>query len=77
MCHTTVTDLWSGSFHLISLHRSIEQIVSDTKSIKDSLNFMARYIANKKVNSSKANDLLDFDGIREFHLELYFICVPS
>ena len=39
------------------------QIASDTKSIKDSLNFMARYIANKKVNSSKANGLLDFDGI--------------
>ena len=41
----------------------LTQIASDTKSIKDSLNFMARYIANKKVNSSKANGLLDFDGI--------------
>ena len=35
----------------------------DTKSIKDSLNFMARYTVNKKVNSSKANNLSDFDGI--------------
>ena len=59
----TKPDLWSGSFHLISLHGSIKQIISDTKSIKDSLNFMTKYIANKKVNSSKANDLLDFDGI--------------
>jgi len=59
----TKLDLWSGSFHPISLHRSIEQIVLDTKNIKDSLNFIARYIANKKINSSKANDLSDFDGI--------------
>jgi len=42
-------DLWSSSFHPISLHESIEQIVSDTKNIKDLLNFIARYIANKKV----------------------------
>ena len=55
-------DLWSGNFHLISLHSSIEHIVSDTKSIKDSLNFMARYILNKKVNPKTANDLKDFDG---------------
>ena len=59
----TEPDLWSGNFHLISLYGSIEQIASDTKSIKDSLNFMARYISNKKVNPSKANDLSDFDGI--------------
>jgi len=59
----TEPELWSGNFHLISLHGSIEQIASDTKSIKDSLNFMARYISNKKVNSRNANDLSDFDGI--------------
>ena len=59
----TELELWSGNFHLISLYGSIEQIVLDTKNIKDSLNFMARYISNKKVNSNKANDLLDFDGI--------------
>jgi len=54
---------WSRNFHLISLHGSIKQIASDIKSIKDSLNFMTRYISNKKVNLSKANDLLDFDSI--------------
>jgi len=57
----TELELWSGSFHPISLHGSIEQITSDTKSIKDSLNFMARYISNKKVNSGKANNLQDFN----------------
>jgi len=60
---STEPELWSGNFHPISLHGSIEQIASDTKSIKDSLNFMARYISNKKVNSSKANELQDFEGI--------------
>ena len=59
----TEPELWSGNFHPISLHGSIEQIASDTKSIKDSLNFMARYILNKKVNSSKANELQDFEDI--------------
>jgi len=56
-------ELWSGNFYLISLHGSVEQIASDTKSIKYSLNFMARYINNKKINPLKANDLLDFNSI--------------
>jgi len=56
-------ELWSSNFHPISLHRSVEQIASDTKSIKDSLNFIERYINNKKVNPSKTNNLLDFNGI--------------
>ena len=59
----TEPDLWSSNFYPISLYGSIKQIASDTKSIKDSLNFMARYIKNKKVEASKANNLLDFDGL--------------
>ena len=59
----TELDLWSSNFHPISLHGSIKQIASNTKNIKNSLNFMARYISNKKVNPSKTNDLSDFDGI--------------
>ena len=59
----TEPDLWSGSFHPILLHGSIEQIASDTKNIKDSLNFMARYITNKQVNSNKANNLEEFKGM--------------
>ena len=59
----TKLDLWSGNFYPISLHGSIKQIASDTKSIKDSLKFMARYIKNKKVEASKANNLLDLDGL--------------
>ena len=56
-------DLWSGDFHSISLHGSVEQITSDMKNIKQSLNFMVRYISNKKVNLKSSNDLNDFDGI--------------
>ena len=59
----TEPDLWSGSFHSISLHGSIEHFASDSKSIKDSLNFMTKYITNKQVNSKEVNDLKDFDGM--------------
>ena len=56
-------ELWSGSFHPISLHRSIKHIASDAKNIKDLLNFIAEYITNKQVDSSKVNNLEDFIGI--------------
>ena len=56
-------DLWSGNFHPIFFHRSIKQIASDVKNIKDLLNFMARYILNKKVNLKTANEFKDFDSI--------------
>ena len=61
----TEPDLQSGNFYPISLHSLIEYIALDTKNIKDSLNFIARYIANKQINSSKTNDLEDFNGIGE------------
>jgi len=54
---------WNGRFHPILLHGSIEHIALDAKSIKDSLNFMAKYILNKQIQPSKANDLDDLDGI--------------
>jgi len=59
----TELDLWSGNFHPIFLHGSIEYIASDTKNIKDSLNFIARYISNKQMNPSKANNMEDFNSI--------------
>jgi len=61
----TEPELWSGNFQSISLHGSIKHIVSDTKSIKDSLNFMAKYISNKKVNLKTANNLKDLDSISD------------
>ena len=61
----TPTDpkIWNGRFHPILLHGSLEHIVSNIKSIKDFLKFMAKYISNKQVQLSKANDLDDIDGI--------------
>ena len=56
-------ELWSRLFHPISLHRSIEHFVSDSKNIKVTLNFLAKYILNKQVNSNMANDLGDFNGM--------------
>ena len=59
----TEPELWSGLFHPISLHGSIEHFASDTKNIKVSLNFLAKYIQGKQVNGNKVNDLDNFDGI--------------
>ena len=59
----TEPDLWSGSFHPISLHGSIEHFALDAKNIKVTLNFLAKYIQGKQVNGNKANDLGDFDGM--------------
>ena len=57
------SEIWDGSFYPISLHGSIEHIASNTKNIKDSLKFIVKYIFNKQVKPSKANDLDDFNGI--------------
>jgi len=60
---STKPELWSGSFHPISLHGSIEHCASDFKNIKVTLNFLAKYIQNKQVNGNTANDINDFDGM--------------
>ena len=59
----TEPELWSGSFHPISLHGSIEHFASDAKNVKVTLNFLAKYIQGKQVNGNKVNDLEDFDGM--------------
>ena len=59
----TEPELWSGSFHPISLHGSMEHFALDSKNIKVTLNFLAKYILNKQVNGNTANDLSDFNGM--------------
>jgi len=59
----TEPELWSGSFHPVSLHGSIEHLASDAKNVKVTLNFLAKYIQGKQVDGNKVNDLEDFDGI--------------
>ena len=58
-------EIWDGNFHLISLHGSIKYLGLDIKSIKNSLRFITKYITNKQIESSKANNLEDFKGIGE------------
>ena len=43
----TEPKLWDGNFHPILLYRFIEYLISDSKNIKNFLNFMAKYIINK------------------------------
>ena len=57
--------IWGGNFYPVSLHGSIKYLASDIKNIKDSLKFMTKYITNKKIDSSKTNDLEDFKGAEE------------
>ena len=58
-------NLWDGSFHPISFYRSLEYLASDSKNIKDSLSFIAKYISNKQINPTKFNNIKDFKGISE------------
>ena len=73
----TDTEIWNGGFHPISLHSSIEHIVSDTKNIKDSLKFMAKYILNKQIKLTKANDLMDFNGMGDAVWNFIFLVYES
>ena len=59
----TEPELWSGSFNPISLHGSMEYLIHNTKNIKVTLDFMAKYIQNKKVNDIQANDVTEFKGM--------------
>ena len=59
----TEPELWSGSFHPVSLHGSLEHLASDAKNVKTSLNILAKYIQGKQVDGNKVNDLEDFDGM--------------
>ena len=59
----TEPELWSGSFHPISLHGSIKHLISDSKNIKVTLNSLTKYIQNKQASGVKVNDLNDLDGM--------------
>ena len=43
----------------------MEHLALDAKNIRDSLNFMAKYILNKQVDLARSNDLDNFKGIGE------------
>jgi len=56
-------DFWDGNFHAVSLHGSMEHLVSDALNIKESLTRMQKFIAGKSINGDKANDLKDLNVI--------------
>jgi len=58
-----VPDIWDGNFHSVSLHGLIEHLALDTINIRKSLHHMIKYILNKKVERSKANDINNFKDI--------------
>ena len=54
---------WDSNFQAISLHESIEHLVSDNKNIKDSLVRMCKYILGKSIEDDKANSVKDLKSI--------------
>ena len=58
-----VPDIWDGNFHSVSLHGLIKHLALDAINIRKSLHHMIKYILNKKVERSKANDINNFKGI--------------
>ena len=56
-------DLWNGKFRAISLHRLMKHLDSDIKNIKKLLFRMEKYILGKYIDSSKANDIKDLEGL--------------
>ena len=57
------SESWDGNFHAISLHRSMEHIVSNVLSTKNSLLGIKKYISGKSINGDKANDFKDLSGM--------------
>jgi len=56
-------DSWDGDFRAISLHGSMEYLSSNIKIIKESLFKMEKFILGKSIDSSKANNIKDFEGL--------------
>jgi len=56
-------DSWDSKFRAISLHGFIEHLGSDIKNIKKLLSRIEKYILSKGIDSSKANNIKDFEGL--------------
>jgi len=57
------SESWDGNFHAVSLHGSMEHIVSDVLSIMNSLLRIKKYILGKSINGDKANYFKDLSGM--------------
>ena len=61
----TEQDFCNGNFHPILLHGSLEHLLFDSKNIKEFLHYITNYIKNKSIDYTKANDILDLNGMDE------------
>ena len=73
----TEQDSWDGSFYPISLHGSLEHLLSDSKNIKESLCCITNYIKNKSIDCTKANNILDLNSIGEVAWNFIFTIYKS
>ena len=66
---------WDGNFRVNSLHDSIEYLSSNIKIMKELLSKMEKFILGKSIDSSKANNIKNFEGLGKtawgFILALY------
>jgi len=53
---------WDSEFHAVSLHSSMEHLVSNIKNIKESLQQIGSYIKTKSV-STNSNNIKDLEGV--------------
>ena len=54
---------WNGNFKAILLHESMEHLVLDIKNIKETLGRMQKYVLSKTIESGKANDIKNLEGV--------------
>jgi len=56
-------DSWNRDFRAILLHRAMEHLASDIRSIKESLVRMKKYIQSKAIKGNKANNIKDLNDV--------------
>jgi len=56
-------ECWDESFYSIFLHGSLEHLPSDFKNIKKSMIYMAKYIENKKINTTKSDNVSELKSV--------------
>ena len=56
-------ECWDESFYSIFLYGSLEHLPSDSKNIKESMIYMAKYIENKKINTTKSNNVSELKSV--------------
>jgi len=56
-------ECWDEFFYLIFLYGFLEHFPSDSKNIKESMIYMAKYIENKKINNTKSNNVSELKSI--------------